>query len=357
MFVMLPSIINAKILMQPYLQAVTQDSVCVMAECDSKNDVWVRYGESVSYTAKAKTGLVRSTTDNSFVHRIFIKGLKPGMVYHYSALQDNMNWSEDRTFKTAPLPGTAVRAAWMADFRTGVDIHDAIAKQVLALNPDVSIYGGDLCMDGKEYHYFKEEFFRPAELELISRVPFFNAVGNHEKWEKNTRAFLQASKSPSKSQSYYSFDYGVLHVLVLDNYDPDGYGPGTPQYDFAVRDAKQAKAPWKIVASHNPTYSGDVKHGNDPEMIELAEKAFEPAGFNLALAGHAHIYQHNNDGKMDFFVIGSVGAPIYPPNILPMSIKSAGTYCYAVIDADAKSLTLNSYNEKGELIENFTLHK
>ena len=42
---------------------------------------------------------------------------------------------------------------------------------------------------------FKQEFFRPKELELIANVPFFLAVGNHETWGANTKAFTQAPAS------------------------------------------------------------------------------------------------------------------------------------------------------------------
>jgi hypothetical protein len=225
---------QAKILMKPYLQDVTTNSVYVMVESDTRDTVWVDYGRAATYGRVAMTSIIVPTTAKvpTFIHRIKLTGLKPNSAYYYQVRQGTSH-SDGSTFHTSVEPGTSFRLLFMADFRTNTNIHDKIAKLAADSYPRVSIYGGDLCVNG-DYTSWKKEFFRSPELELISKVPFFNATGNHEGNGPNTGAFLQNPESASKSQQYYSFDYGDLHVLVL-NTEID-LNPGSPQYKFAKED-------------------------------------------------------------------------------------------------------------------------
>ena len=72
------------ILMKPYLQAVTKDSIYVLVECDSTSNVTIEYGLTTSYGNTATTtgtGNLISTTDKpSKVHKIKLSGLQPNTV-------------------------------------------------------------------------------------------------------------------------------------------------------------------------------------------------------------------------------------------------------------------------------------
>lgn len=229
------------LLLTPYLQGVTTSSIYVLVESASADTLAVEYGTTSSYGSRARTESTEQTSERTFVHNVKLRGLSPNTVYHYRAILADTA-SEDASFRTAPNPGTSFRFAWMADVRStrypgfwnapipgtsyyfgwitnrrwGPDIHDVIAKRIRDANPVMSLYGGDLCFD-TSYAAFKREFFRPNERSLIAHVPFFNTPGNHEKWSQNTKAFTHAPESPSVRQEYYSFDYGDMHVLVLNN--------------------------------------------------------------------------------------------------------------------------------------------
>jgi 3',5'-cyclic AMP phosphodiesterase CpdA len=208
-------------------------------------------------------------------------------------------------------------------------------------------------VDG-EYNSWKKEFFRSPELDLISKVPFFNATGNHEGNGPNTVAFLQNPDSVSKTQKYYSFDYGDLHVLVL-NTEID-MKPGSPQYEFASRDLAAASASWKIVVSHSPAYC-DGGHGEDQNMMRMTKEVFEPNQVNLVLSGHNHFYQHNLVNGIHYMVIGSVGAPLYDPIKASYTLVSLKEYCWALLDVKYSRLILTVFNEKNEKLDVVDLKK
>lgn len=334
-----------------YLQAVTPDSVYVMAESSSDAPLKVHYGKAKTYGKSAVTTSTRKTTGGTYIHRILLNGLTPNTTYDYRL------GSHQASFSTAAKSGSAFRFAWMADCRAGKAVHDAIAKFILNAAPRFSLYGGDLCDDGHSYTDYKVQFFRPHQLKLAARVPFFNTTGNHEGWGTNTKAFMQAPAFPSGNQGYYSFDYGDLHVVVMNYLDPDGIEVGSPQYNFIAGDLKATKKTWKIIINHVPAYETG-HYGEDDDMVALSKNIFERYGVDLVLSGHSHFYQRNFVNGIYHLIIGSSGAPLYDPGPVgaytQVSLKS---HCWALFDLKPKSLKVSIYNEKGTKIDSMFLSK
>ena len=310
---------RAAMLMTPYLQAVTPTSLYVLVECDNTNPVTVEYGPTTSYGRKAVTESTEATTATpvTYVHNVKLAGLQPNTYYHYRVTQGETA-TADYSFMTAAEPGTSYRCAWMADCRTNTAPHDEIAKRLAEAKPRFMLYGGDMCATSS-YESFKNEFFRPNELALIANVPFFLSVGNHETWNTNTKAFTQAPDSASGTHDYYSFDYGDVHFLCLNN--QINITAGSPQYNFAAADLAATKKQWKIVFAHNPAYCAGG-HGEDPNMVGMTTKIFEPNGVNLVLGGHSHFYQHNFVNNIHHLVIGTAGAPFVEPLAGAYTLKS-----------------------------------
>jgi predicted phosphodiesterase len=339
-------------LMSPYLQAVTTNSIYVMVESLLTDSVIVEYGVSDSYGKKAATESFEVTTHYTFVHRIKLSNLSPNTEYHYRALQSGQK-SADATFRTAPKPGAGFRFAWMADCRTGTGVHDSIAMLIDEAHPVMSLYGGDLCANSS-YAAFKDQFFLPNELALIARVPFFNTPGNHEKWSQNTEAFTQAPASSSGTQDYYSFDYGDVHILVLNNEIADSVE--TSQFRFAESDLSASTRPWKVVICHKPPYCAGG-HGEDRDMKTMAEKVFEPNHVDVVISGHSHFFQHNLVNGIHYMVLGSAGAPFYTPKTAPYTVKTAKEYNYGIVDVSPTSFRMMVYNERGLPLDTLALTK
>ncbi len=336
-----------------YLQAVTAERVYVMIESQSDESLTVDYGLTTGYGSTAVSEGTKLTTAGTYIHRIPLSGLTPETTYYYRF------GDHSASFTTAANPGASFRFAWLADTRSGTAVHDAIARFILAENPTFSLYGGDLCDDGS-YNVYKEQFFRTDQMALAAKVPFFNATGNHEEWGTNTKAFMQAPESVSGNQGYYSFDYGDLHVVVMNYMDPGGYAEGSPQYNFIAADLTATKKVWKVVICHAPGYAAGG-HGEDINLIALATKILEPAGVDLVISGHNHFYQRNFVNGVYHLVIGSAGAPLYTPG--PVNYPEGYTqvslqsYCWAIFDLTPASLQMRVYDEQGTQIDTLTLSK
>jgi predicted phosphodiesterase len=366
------------LVMTPYLQAVTTNSIYVLAEATSADSVTVEYGLTPSYGFKASTESVEQTTERTFVHNVKLSGLASNTLYHYRVVLAG-DASQDASFRTAPNPGTNFRFAWLADVRStkyasfwntqipglgyffawfanhawGLETHDAISKRIADAKPVMSLYGGDLCYNSS-YQAFKDEFFRLSERALIANVPFFNTPGNHEKWSQNTQAFTQAPSTPSGTQEYYSFDYGDMHVLVLNN-EVD-YSEGSPQYLYAQKDLASTTRPWKVVTYHRPAYCAGG-HGEDQKMVAMSEKIFEPNHVDVVMNGHSHFFQHNLVRGIHHMVLGSAGAPLYELGTAPYVVKAAKDYSYGIIDVTPTSFTMVVYNAKGKILDTLSLKK
>ena len=339
------------IVMDPYLQAVTTTGICVLVESSVQDTVTVDYGPD-GYTNSARTESIEPTDQQTFVHNVKLAGLEPNALYHYRARQGR-DTTVDADFRTSVLPGTPFRFAWMADSRSGNAVHDSIALRIKSAAPAFSLYGGDISVDSS-YSRYKEQFFRPAEMSLICRVPFFNAPGNHEKWGTNTQAFTQAPSSASGVQDYYSFDYGDMHLVVVNNEVP--YGPGSPQYDFVENDLKSTERIWKIVIAHRHPYCAGG-HGEDSLMKAMATKIFEPNNVDVVLSGHSHFFQHNLVNGVHCLILGTAGAPLYDPGSASYTVKSAKEYNFGIGDVTPTSFHLMVYNERGAILDSLVLQK
>ena len=338
---------------EPYLQAVAADSVYVLLEADSADDATVEYALDLGSgpAATATTESVEATAGGNYVHNVKLTGLQAGTQYEYRA-GHGATTSGEYTFVTAAEPGEGFRFAWLADPRSNVAVHDTIAGRIDGYDPAFSLYGGDLCVDSS-WSSWDDEFFVPNQQALAARVPFFNAVGNHEGWNAMTRAFTHAPDAAGDANGYYAFDYGDLHVLVL-NTEIDR-GSGSDQWNFAAADLSASTARWKIVIYHKPAYSSNRQ---DADMQAMTAALFEPNGVDMVLCGHDHYYEHNLANGIHHMVIGTAGAPPYSPDGgYPYAVYAESTYCFAIFDMTPDTLSMTAYREDGSQIETVDLAK
>ena len=247
--------------MNPYLAAVTANSVYVLVECDSTSTVTVQYGLTASYgsTATTETTEASSATPATYVHNVKLTGLQANTTYHYRAYQVAGTYSADSTFTTACNPGTSFRFAWAADCRSNATIWNTTSGIIDSYNPRFLLFGGDTCASSSVAS-FKSEFFVANTKALLAHCPFVNAVGNHETFGTATKAYTQAPASSSGRQDYYSFDYGDMHVICLNTIDSSGvpWTVGSAQYNWVQSDLQSTNKTWKIVMTHWGAYSGGI---------------------------------------------------------------------------------------------------
>ena len=162
------------------------------------------------------------------------------------------------------------------------------------------------------------------------------AAGNHDWGTKDLAGYLGyfgAAAAPN-GKSWYSYDLGAWHVIVLDS-DCDQVGGCTatsPQGTWLTADLAATKARCTIAIWHHPRFSSG-EHGNDADVGPFW-KALYDAGADVVVDGHDHDYERfapqDPDGRADDargireLVVGTGGAELRTfPTTRPNSIVRA----------------------------------
>lgn len=119
------------------------------------------------------------------------------------------------------------------------------------------------------------------------------------------KAAANKAKALSEPPFWYSFEYGMVHVTIINtetSYPDSKDGPGTnlnggpigadgqqlEWLDADLASVDRRVTPWVIVAGHRPWYST----GGSGNICEPCQKAFEPLlykyGVDAAVFGHVH---------------------------------------------------------------------
>ena len=302
----------------PYLQRVTPTGITVRWRTDVATDSRVRYGANLSQQA-VDNG---QTTE----HIVVLTGLQSATRYAYAVGTTKADLSPANdvsfSFKTAPAFGSnaPVRVWALGDFGTpGTRQEQAYSsfKAATKTQPaDTWIWLGDNAYSSGKDDEFQQYVFDTYP-ETLRSLPFFPTPGNHD-YHDDVNDFnlpyyaltTQPTNSESggvasKSTSYYSVDYGPLHLVSLDSF---GNFPGqgrifdttSTQIEWLKRDLTAnrdagTKRPWTIIYFHHPPYTQGSRN-SDIEQDLILNRArltpiFERYNVDLVLSGHSHIYE------------------------------------------------------------------
>jgi 3',5'-cyclic AMP phosphodiesterase CpdA len=203
-----------------------------------------------------------------------------------------------------------------------------------SLDPDFVITGGDLIMDALEVPLDEAVAQYDLYNEIIGsfEIPVYHVLGNHEVFG----LFEESGVAPEHPKygktlfkemlgvdsTYYSFDHGGWHFIVLDamtfTEDRDYIGEiDAEQMEWLEHDLAGLDSGTPIVVvSHFPFVSvaWQVENGgaeplpesavivNSHEVFEL----FEGYKLMLVLQGHLHIVEENIIGDLHFLTGGAV---------------------------------------------------
>ena len=127
------------------------------------------------------------------------------------------------------------------------------------------------------------------------------AIGNHE--DDDSEGFSGYMGHFSQSQTYFSYNHGDVHILVVDT-DRNSYASGSAQRNFVQNDLQSASTnpniKWIIVYLHKPMYTSPNSCGSSSCSNTGSENTnirngfgpiFAQYGVDLVLQGHVHNYQ------------------------------------------------------------------
>jgi 3',5'-cyclic AMP phosphodiesterase CpdA len=201
-------------------------------------------------------------------------------------------------------------------------------------------------MNGQEWGWFFE-----AGEKYFKNLPFAPMVGNHETGgvvtsapQQENLAYLSYFNNPSNHTgtfaegSSYSFNFGTVHLLCLDNEDlfdamEVQSKTGEKKYlesalDWIKKDLTTAtlQNKWKVVTMHQPIYGANR---DEDDLRKVLAPVFDKGKVDLVITGHDHYYFRSfpmkydslkNDGEIVpidqfgtvYLIGGSTCAKMYP---------------------------------------------
>ena len=299
---------NDHIIRGPYLQSMTSESVLIQwrtASPQSSQVTLVTKGEK-------KTRVI-ADTNRVIDHIVKVSGLMPTKSYTYSISPKHQG-----SFHTKPKAGdpNSVRIWALGDFGYVSPNQKAVISAIKNYTADKPIdawiwLGDNAYNNGKEEEY-QQHVFDVYQADFFPNLALYPSPGNHDyagKHDATVPPYFKIFSMPtqgeaggvaSNSESYYSVDYGSLHLISIDtelrdaagNQVMDGKGD---QYDWLTKDLAANRLPFTIVYFHKPPYSkGSHNSDIESDMKNMREKVnplFEKYNVDLVLAGHSHVYE------------------------------------------------------------------
>ncbi|MBS1122383.1 MAG: metallophosphoesterase [Deltaproteobacteria bacterium] len=257
----------------------------------------------------------RQTSPAGRRHRFKLVGLPPETRIGYR-VHAGASVSPRYAFHTMPAAGAAIRIGVYGDVRGGHAIHGRLVQRMLGEGLDAVAVTGDMVLQGSDEADW-QRFFAIAT-ELLSQIPYYPAVGNHDVgWEgadvagRAEQMFALPPGPPDRPVGtfWYSRDLADVHLVFLDS---NAY-ERTEQETWLDRDlarARNKKARAIIVFTHDGPYARGFHGGN-----AIARDRYAPIlarhHVDFVFSGHDHLYQRGELDGLRYVVTGGGGASLY----------------------------------------------
>ena len=378
------------VLHQPYLQQVSAAEATIVWSTLSPGRAEVRFGlpggSRSTVLATSTLFPVASTNLSSdyYQHVARLTGLSPSTLYEYDILVGGVDLNaQTDSLKTAPAVGSGtVSFVAFGDSGTGSSQQQQVAARLDTETFDFAMHAGDIAYanssgTGPASHQTLTDWFFTPYRNWLRQRPIFPSMGNHDSRATNAngRPYLDLYVLPQTAagggfadhaERYYSFDYGPLHVIVLDTefafLDPARLDA---QLAWADADLAATTQPWKVALYHRSPYSAGGENGSEIPVRNVFGPLFDRHGVHLSISAHEHDYERTiplRDTQSDpsgtvYIATGGGGAPLYPAGTAYWTARSASVNHYVKGSADTCSLRLDAINVTGTTFDSVTLKR
>ncbi len=274
-----------------------------------------------SYSAEG-TGGVTTSEIYGYIHHVELTGLEPGTIYYFICGDSDHGWSEELSFKTAPVEREHIRFVQGGDSRSEQrsseyqypwpDFRDNISKLMASYNPDFVLFTGDYLwssqdpVGGDTWDNWLGAMFKYWRTSDDRLIPIIPVIGNHEVYYPEPYLYnptTQASNYymifdlPVEENRYawYSLNWGPdLHIIALDseilNRESD---PWNEQVEWLGEDLLEHMNDLiKIAADHRPVLE---EHSLQSDL----SMEFDMYHLDIMFSGHVHCYKRSH--PLNFF--------------------------------------------------------
>jgi acid phosphatase type 7 len=236
-----------------------------------------------------------------------------------------------------------------ADSGEGNAAQMQIAQQ-MAGEPGISLAlaNGDLAYQLATFASIEANYYG-VYCNMMTQIPFFGSLGNHEYYTDSANPTLAARVTPTNGVPladqgrYYSFDWDNVHFVALDSNAPlDAVAAGTgPMAQWLSNDLANTRKYWKVVFFHAPGYATGI-HQAEPTAGEVRQyivPILEQYGVQLVFNGHEHTYQRTYELIEGVPVAPNSGGIVY----VTSGGGGADPYWTAPNDQILESIGMNNY--------------
>ncbi|MCP4154357.1 MAG: metallophosphoesterase family protein [bacterium] len=327
----------------------------VLWQLDTTTSSTLAWGLDTMYTG----GSVQTTEYGSdHQHKVVISNLTPGATYYYRVTVNGTHHAG--SFLAAP-PASVENVKFLAygDTRSYPADHDAVNAQMIntyTADPayqTFTVHVGDWVNDGDTESDWTDEFFgrtRSNTIEMQANLSIQGCMGNHEYsgvlYEKYWPYPFEAGGR------YWSYDYGPVHVVVLDQYV--SYSAGSTQLTWLENDLAASDREWKVIVLHEPGYSAGG-HSNDSDVQQYIQPLCVQYEVDIVFCGHNHYYARCEVDGVQHITVGGGGAPLYAPNYnADYLVTAAEVLHFGEIDIQGEQLDFVARDVDGNVFDTFT---
>ncbi|WP_165492340.1 metallophosphoesterase [Jiulongibacter sediminis] len=294
-----------------------------------KTDVQVK-SKVVYYNANNKSQSLEIEEQEAGVyHEVRLQNLLPNTkyIYHIFTGDQLISGSSSQFFYTAPDSQTTQEITFwaMGDFgdhgkSVYVENQKAVSEAFKTVNPgktDLWLWLGDHAYCCGTEEQYDRQVFNAYGPKLMNNIPVMPSPGNHEYYATGSGQadrkipYFDIFSLPtqgeiggisSKTEAYYSYNYGNVHLISLDSFGLDDgmyrlSDSRSRQYQWLIADLKANTLPWVIVYFHHPPYSS-LSHVSDAEqeLLDIRRNlvpVFDQYQVDLVLNGHSHVYERS----------------------------------------------------------------
>ena len=375
----------------PYLQQVTSTGATVVWATNGPGQGQVRATApgGTTTTATATTTLYASRATGMaadyYQHEARLTGLTASTTYGYDLLVGGVDANPQADqLTTAPAVGTGTVAfVAFGDSGTGSAEQRQIANQLESQSFDLMLHAGDVAYGdatgvGAGTHQTLNDWFFSIYANTLRGRAVFPSMGNHDSRTENAngRPYLDMfvlptnggnSTYPDHAERYYSFDYGPVHVVVLDT-----------ELAFQDVNRRAAQLAWleADLERHDPAVEGRAvppvavqcrwRAWSDLAVRAAFAPVFERHGVQLALSAHEHDYERTQPWKIGsdpngtpvtYIVTGGGGGPLYPAGTDAWTAVSASRHHYVRGNATTCTLTVDAIGTDGSTFDTVSLSR
>ncbi len=336
----------------PYMQLVTLASAKIMWTSTAAEPetvlVWKADGERTEHI-----GQVEPTRYLQHAHQfaVSLEGLEPETIYCYE-LHDASGATVygPMGLRTASTPESEERVdiAVLGDTGGGNADQAAVAAQMETVPIDFMLNVGDLAYFSGELHELETNHFAMYRA-IQGAIPLFPAIGDHDEATDGAGPYREVFALPEVGgERYYSFDWGPVHVVVLDC-----FGSGPEQVQWVEQDLASTAQPWKIVVVDEPPYSSGF-HGSAMHIRNTYSPIFVRHGVSVVFSGDDHHYERSNaiDG-VTYVVTGGGGRSVRTVGESDFTALSVTAFHFVYLSVTRGSMRMHAIDATGREFDGF----